>query len=202
MKNFLLAILIFVFQPPVPEKIGSTVIHGELTEGEKTLLLELEKRMIPLPDTIKVQKRDRDNGYTKMNGTVILSSDRHRTPEEADGEIPYLYGRKVSQGLSLPLPGSVHTLSHEIAHYLHFRVFNGRSELPPPEYWKMKNVIRPRRAQVETEVDLMAAALQSIVFGRDSEELGYPKEIWDGNTDSLVTKYEARIKDFYRVVND
>lgn len=182
-----------------PEQVAGVVIEGSLSHSEKKLLRILHKRMIPLPDTIKVSYRKNDNAQIrKMGSTINLGKSRFRTPKKAKGENPSLYGR-VSATPSLPLPREYHTLTHELAHFLQWKMNNGSPSTKPYIWWKHEKFLSPFNARIEVEAELIAAAISSIAFGTTPNNLGYPKETWAGKTDSLVQKYRADIGDFYKL---
>lgn len=181
-----------------PEKVAGVVVYGDLTEPEKKLLRGLKERMVPLPDTIRVVYRERDNASTSFgSSTILLGKSRIRPPYKAEGYPPYLYGR-VRSTPSIPLPGEYHTLAHEIAHLLQWKMYGGKPKVSSPHWWSIDEIINPFRAQVEIEAELIAAALESMVFGTSPKNLGYPKETWSGNTDSLVQNYTGKLGDFYK----
>lgn len=208
MKKFALALLLAVFflspadaQPIVSKQVAGVTVYGELTSAEERLLTALNERMIPLPDTIRVEARNRDNGFIEKGGsTIVLSHSRHRPPSEAEANPPYLYGRTKAQA-ALPLPSQYHTLAHELAHFLQWRVFNGRPALPAVIWWEYEGATNPYRIRVETEAELMAIALGRIAFDNPVNAYGFPEQIWAGSVEPLTRDYKAAILDFYRVTN-
>lgn len=183
------------------ESVEGVEVYGKLTFAEERLLEALNDRLIPVPDTIRVEYRERDKGFIqKGTSTIVLSTARHRSPKKASGDPPYLYGRKRGAP-SLPLSTEYYTLAHEIAHFLQWQMFNGRPNLPAVMWWEYEGATNPYRIRVETEADLMAAALGRIAFDNSVKAYGFPERIWAGSVDSLAQDYEAAILDFYRVTN-
>lgn len=211
MRSAFLALLFLVFlcchataQTPVNarEVAGVVVVEkvGELNHDEEKMLRELKGYMIPLPDTIWIASVRRGNGGF-VAGNITISPERERRPSQSQGKQPYLFGRKEAKPPeSFVIPGNAHTLAHELAHFYQYAVFNGRPEIAGPLWWKMDGGARgPHAIRMETEAELMAAALQDVVLGIGPQALGYPEETWAGSTEALVGDYKAAIADFYRV---
>lgn len=201
MKHLTLALFAFLLtfsasSQPV-KKVGGVVVEGNLTNAEKALIRRLDDRLIPLPPKISVRSI-RGNGAWDGR-QILLSRNRHESPAQANREMLYLYGQSPASMPSKVFPENVHTLAHEIAHSLQWRIWYGRPRLPGVLWWKTESAARgPFAIRRETEADLMAAALLKICFQMNYRELGFPEKTWAGRTDSLVQGYAARLGDVYR----
>lgn len=199
-------LLVFFFALlPLQDGPGRTVAgvyveerDGRLTQQEETALRKLHEMLIPLPDTIRIIYRQRDHGFIEKGKGITISTNRDRPPL-GNANPPYLYGR--TQPTEIGLSGKSHTLLHEIAHFLQWRMYNGKPLLSSPLWWEREHIVNPYRARVETEADLMAAALHEFIFDTSYKVLGYPEQVWAGDVDQLVNDYKYSILDFYRVTN-
>lgn len=194
-------------QPDVNTVVAGVHVHekdGTLSQPEAMLLRDLSKKMIPLPDTVRIRTDSVHFGvYSPIGGSVVfLSTDRFRAPDSLSRTAPYLFGRVNATGQvhGTVSPRYTHTLAHEVAHFLSHQL----GEPPPRPAWGTANSMREIRRAREIEAELMAAVLQNMSFGTRMSTLGYPDStriegVGMRSTRVLAQEYRGIIADTWRL---
>ena len=159
---------------------------GALTDVEREFLHRLERRGIPVPDSVViVQTDDRTKGWRGQivaPNTVHLTTGRREHPNDRDWEKwPYLFGREQTAKTDSV---KAHILSHELAHVL------GRKL--DAKYGRPALGLHTKTDEIQAEI--LSLVLDRAVFGWTADDLGYPKSIHypmidDKSTRALERKY-------------
>lgn len=182
----LLSLLLLIPSPCSQEVAGVCVEEGEINESEKILLIELNKKMIPLPKSILIRDSLSHYGLYTLKEEIMLSRNRKIHPDSVYNS-HYLYGRNNA-------PDSVHVkdvyiLAHEIGHHI-------QAKLYVPDY------LRPVNTS-EVEADIIALVLLEFVFGTSYKTLGFPDEVQtkeiSRKTEIFKNEYKSLIMDTWKI---
>lgn len=192
---------------PNTKTVSGVHVHekaGTLSRPEAMLLRDLSKKMIPLPDTVRIRIDSVHYGvYSPIGGSVVfLSVDRFRAPDSLSRTAPYLFGRvpATEQIHGTIPPRYTHTLAHEVAHFLSHQL----AEAPPRPAWGTAASMSEIRRAREIEAELIAAVLENMSFGTRLSALGYPDStrvhgVGMRSTRLLAQEYRGIIADTWRL---
>lgn len=192
---------------PNARMVAGVHVHekeGTLSQPEEMFLRHLSKKMIPLPDTIRVRVDSVHYGvYSPVGGSVVfLSTERFKKPDSLSRTAPYLFGRaEATDGMHSTIPARyTHTLAHEVAHFLGHQL----AVDPPRPAWGTANSMREIRRAREIEAELIAAVLENMAFGMRLGALGYPDSIrvhgvGQRDADDLARQYRGIVADTWRL---
>lgn len=170
---------------------GTVVVEDadQLMPDERRLLKQLDRKMIPAADTIKLVDSGQNNNrgwVNRMNPSTIHLSPRRRIHADAtEPKRPYFMGKDplVPQD---KVRHQTHVLAHEIAHVLAPKL---KADVGRPALGLLPTT-------QETQAEIIGLVLMEIAFGVAPEELGFPSEI-SYAADAIKDKSTARLRRQY-----